>query len=152
MSTSKQSQNLDLRVGNLWSMMVRVCRVRVCRETRIWWSGVAAYGARRAPRAPRAPRARPARCCPSSEVSDTTHSPSDLNDPSRSPPNLNNSMQKRSELTYPMRPHPPSPRYADHLENISVLYLLIIYTNKFLFRIKNTPLKYLVVYCRYVLA
>lgn len=40
----KWSQNLDLRVGRLRSVMLRVCRVRVCRETRIWWSGVVCGG------------------------------------------------------------------------------------------------------------
>lgn len=43
----KWSRNLDLRAGRLTSLMLRVCRVRVCRETRIWWSrGAAACGGR----------------------------------------------------------------------------------------------------------
>lgn len=62
----KRMKHLALRVGKLRSVMLRVCRVRVCRETRIWWGrrGAAACGGRRARRAhccPRSERARPRR-------------------------------------------------------------------------------------------
>lgn len=57
----KRMKHLALRVGKLRSVTLRVCRVRVCRETRIWWGrrGAAACGGW---------RARRARCCPRSEA------------------------------------------------------------------------------------
>lgn len=55
------SHDVDLRVGRSRSVMQRVCRVNVCRETRIWWSGPAC-----------GVRARRARCCRRCETTVTS--------------------------------------------------------------------------------